>query len=99
MTTVSGKWVIAGEWAAAMTDCARYLNGYGKGARYDGSFGGAAAVESCAGRSSGSVAQLPGDQKSNMRTFIEAQLQSYGDAAGWVFWTWKTEQGAPGTTF
>jgi glucan 1,3-beta-glucosidase len=96
MTAVSGKWAISGEWCGAMTDCARYLNGYGKGARYDGSLAGSTAVGSCAGLSSGSVSQLPDDQKSNMRTFIEAQLQSYESAAGWVFWTWKTEQGAPG---
>jgi glucan 1,3-beta-glucosidase len=96
MQAVTGKWAITGEWCGAMTDCARYLNGYGKGARYDGSLAGSTAVGSCAGFSSGSVAQLPDDQKANMRTYIEAQLQSYESVSGWVFWTWKTEQGAPG---
>ncbi|KIW09515.1 uncharacterized protein PV09_00391 [Verruconis gallopava] len=96
MTAVTGKWTISGEWCGAMTDCARYLNGYGKGARYDGSFGGSGAIGSCAGLTSGSVAQLPDDQKSNMRTFIDAQIQAYESAAGWIFWCWKTEQGAPG---
>jgi aryl-phospho-beta-D-glucosidase BglC (GH1 family) len=28
-------WTIVGEWTPAMTDCAKYLNGRGVGARYD----------------------------------------------------------------
>lgn len=30
---------IVGEWTPAMTDCAKYVNGRGIGARYDGSIG------------------------------------------------------------
>lgn len=89
------KPTIAGEWCGAMTDCTRYLNGYGRGARYDGSFEGSSYIGSCDGLSSGSVAQLPDDQKWQMKRYIEAQIQAFESAAGWVFWTWKTE-GAPG---
>jgi len=96
MRAVTGKWCISGEWTGALTDCAKYLNGYGKGARYDGSLNGATAVGSCAGLSTGSVAQFSDDLKSATRSFIEAQLDAYESAAGWIFWTWKTEQGAPG---
>lgn len=92
----SNKWCISGEWAGAYTDCAKYLNGYGKGARYDGSLAGSTDVGSCAGYSSGSVSQFSADQKSATRSFIEAQLDAFESAAGWIFWTWKTEQGAPG---
>jgi glucan 1,3-beta-glucosidase len=95
MTAVN-KPTISGEWCGAMTDCARYLNGYGRGARYDGSYQASYATGSCEGLSSGSVAQLPQWQRDQMRTYIEAQLQAFENAAGWVFWTWKTEQGAPG---
>lgn len=99
MTGVSGKHVIAGEWCGAMTDCTKWLNGYGRGARFDGSFQsnyeGGTYIGSCAGLTSGSVAQLPGNQKWEMRRYIEAQLQSFENADGWVWWTWKTE-GAPG---
>lgn len=31
-------WLIFGEWSAAPTDCARWLNGRGVGARWDGSW-------------------------------------------------------------
>lgn len=96
MRAVQGKWTISGEWCGATTDCARYLNGYGRGARFDGSYEGSSYVGSCAGLSSGSVAQLGEDQRAQMKTFIEAQIQAFESAAGWVFWTWKTEQGAPG---
>ena len=90
----TGKWTISGEWTGAITDCAKWLNGKDKGARYDGTFNGAPYVGSCAGKSSGSVADLSGDDKTNIGRFIEAQLDAYEKANGWIFWTWKNE-GAP----
>lgn len=87
--------IISGEWTGAMTDCTKYLNGYAKGARYDGSLAGSPAVGSCAGLQTGSVAQWNADLKVQTRQFIEAQLDAFESNAGWVFWTWKTE-GAPG---
>ena len=94
--TSSNKWTISGEWCGAMTDCARYLNGYGKGARYDGSLAGSTYVGSCAGYTSGSVSQLPSATQQGIRQFVEAQLDAFEQAAGWIWWCWKTEQGAPG---
>lgn len=90
----SNKATISGEWTGGITDCAKWLNGKNKGARYDGTFQNANAIGSCAGKSSGSVANLSSDDKYNIGRFIEAQLEGYERAAGWVFWTWKTE-GAP----
>jgi glucan 1,3-beta-glucosidase len=91
----SNKWAIAGEWTGAMTDCAQWLNGYGKGARYDGTFSGSSSVGSCHGLSTGSVSQLSTQQQEEMTRFVEAQMDAFESAAGWLFWTWKTE-GAPG---
>ena len=85
------KWTIVGEWTGAQTDCAKWLNGYGKGARYDGTFPGSSRVGSCDGKYTGRVADLSDDDKRNIRSFIEAQLDAYERGAGWVFWTWKTE--------
>ncbi|QDS70242.1 hypothetical protein FKW77_007268 [Venturia effusa] len=87
--------IINGEWTGAMTDCTKYLNGYAKGARYDGSLGGNSAVGSCAGLQTGSVASWSQDLKDQTRKFVEAQLDAYESNAGWLFWTWRTE-GAPG---
>lgn len=91
----TNKPTISGEWTGAVTDCTKYLNGFGKGARFDGSFGGGSAVGSCAGKQTGSVASFSQEDKDNMTRFIEAQLDAFESAAGWLFWTWKTE-GAPG---
>ena len=88
------KWTVVGEWTGAQTDCAKWLNGLGKGARYDGTLAGSSYVGSCAGKYSGTVAGLSGDDKKNIRSFIEAQLDAYQRHTGWFFWTWKNE-GAP----
>jgi glucan 1,3-beta-glucosidase len=85
------KWTIVGEWCGALTDCARWLNGRNTGARYDGTFGGGARIGSCDGKYSGSVAALSGDDKNNIRRYIEAQLDAYEAKTGWIYWTWKTE--------
>ncbi|KAL9123731.1 MAG: hypothetical protein Q9217_006868 [Psora testacea] len=85
------KWTIVGEWTGAQTDCAKWLNGYGKGARYDGTLPDSFKVGSCDGKYTGTVAGLSDDDKSNIIHFIEAQLDAYEQHTGWIFWTWKTE--------
>ncbi|KAI0275226.1 exo-beta-1,3-glucanase [Gloeopeniophorella convolvens] len=85
-------WTIVGEWTPAMTDCAKYLNGRGVGARFDGSFGdGFAGDGSCAGMT-GSGATFSSDYKNFLRQTWEAQVITFEKASGWVQWTWKTEQ-------
>lgn len=85
------KWTVVGEWTGAQTDCAKWLNGLGRGARYDGTLPGFPVTGSCAGKYTGTVAALSADDKSNLRHFIEAQLDAYESRTGWFFWTWKTE--------
>jgi glucan 1,3-beta-glucosidase len=77
-----------------MTDCAKYLNGKGVGARYDGSYPGSSPIGSCDGKSVGSIDTLSGEDRDNIRRFIEGQLDAYEKGSGWLYWTWKTE-GAP----
>ncbi|KAJ6006972.1 hypothetical protein N7522_005323 [Penicillium canescens] len=90
----SDKLTIVGEWTGAMTDCAKYLNGKGLGARYDGTFQNSQALGSCTDKSEGSVDSLSEGDRSKARRFIEGQLNAYENGAGWLYWTWKTE-GAP----
>jgi glucan 1,3-beta-glucosidase len=85
------KWTIVGEWTGAQTDCAQWLNGKGIGARYDGSYSGSSRVGSCDGKYQGTVAGLSSDDKKNIRSLIEAQLDAYAAHTGWIFWTWKAE--------
>ncbi|KAI4120377.1 MAG: hypothetical protein LQ347_007105, partial [Umbilicaria vellea] len=67
------------------------LNGLGTGARYDGTLQGTSYIGSCAGKAVGTVAALSATDKTNMRKFIEAQLDAYERHTGWIFWAWKTE--------
>lgn len=91
----SDKWTVVGEWTGAMTDCARYLNGKGIGARYDGTYAGSEGViGSCDGKSEGNVSDLSEEDRANIRRFIEGQLDAYEKGNGWLYWTWTTE-GAP----
>lgn len=91
----NNKWTIAGEWTGALTDCAQWLNGRGVGARYDGSYNDngqtSSYIGSCDGKYSGTVSGLSAADKSNIGHFIEAQLDAFEEAAGWIFWTWKNE--------
>ena len=87
----TNKVTIAGEWTGAQTDCAKWLNGVGAGARYHGSYPGSSYIGACAGKDVGTVEALSDADKSNIRHFMEAQLDAYEKADGWIFWTWKTE--------
>ncbi|KAK7752601.1 hypothetical protein SLS62_005370 [Diatrype stigma] len=91
----SNKWTVAGEWTGAMTDCAKWLNGRGVGARYDGTFNfngqTSQYIGSCEGKSSGTVEQLTEADRANIQRYISAQMTAYEKAAGWIFWAWKTE--------
>ena len=90
----TSKWIVVGEWTGAQTDCAKWLNGLGVGARYDGTYtkdGGSSYTGSCDGKYTGTVDNLSSNDKSNIRSYVEAQLDAYEQHTGWIFWTWKTE--------
>jgi glucan 1,3-beta-glucosidase len=88
------KWLVVAEWSAAMTDCAQWLNGLGRGARYDGSLPGPGAERhgDCARKYQGTVAGLSADEKTATRRYVEAQLDAFERHTGWIFWAWKAEQ-------
>ena len=96
------KTVVVGEWTAAMTDCAPALNGYGIGARYDGTYSKRNAdgsydtstyVGSCA--TINFINEWSEYNKSTTTNFIKAQINAYEtQAQGWSFWNFKTEASA-----
>ncbi|KAJ5037223.1 uncharacterized protein L3040_007400 [Drepanopeziza brunnea f. sp. 'multigermtubi'] len=89
-TSETDKWVVVGEWTAAMTDCAPALNGYGIGARYDGTYPGSSYVGQCDDKSN--ITNWNETFKSDMRGYLEAQLSAFeSHSQGWVFWNFKTE--------
>ena len=81
---------IVGEWTPAPTDCAKYLNGLGRGARYDGTYDGAPYTGNCTAMT-GSGQNFSSDYKTFLRKYWEAQTITYEKGAGWVQWTWKAE--------
>ncbi|TVY14753.1 Glucan 1,3-beta-glucosidase [Lachnellula arida] len=87
------KWLIVGEWSGAQTDCAKWLNGLGKGARYDGTLPGKSEgyYGSCDGKYEGTVDGMSETDKTNLAYFVEAQLDAFEQHTGWIFWAWKTE--------
>lgn len=88
---------VVGEWSAALTDCARWLNGVGVGARYDGSYYNTTEFhtdEDPIGKcvSQDPVERWPYTYKEQVRQFVEAQLASFtAHTDGYIFWTYKTE--------
>lgn len=82
-------WNLVGEWSAALTDCARWLNGVGRGARWSGDYDNSPYINSCDQFTE--FANWPDWQKTNTRKYIEAQLDAYTMMNGYFFWNWKCE--------
>ncbi|KAI0250270.1 glycoside hydrolase [Lactifluus subvellereus] len=83
-------WTVSGEWSTSITDCAQWLNGRGTGSRWEGTFGGGAAVGSCAGYT-GNWSTFSQDYRAFLRKYWEAQVEVGEAVQGWIYWTWKTE--------
>ncbi|ODV80809.1 glycoside hydrolase family 5 protein [Suhomyces tanzawaensis NRRL Y-17324] len=82
-------WNVAGEWSAALTDCALWLNGVGRGARWSGDYDNAPYIDSCDAYTE--EQNWSSEYRQNVRKYIEAQLDAFEQTGGWVFWNWKTE--------
>lgn len=92
------KWTFVGEWTGAMTDCAKYLNGFGVGARYDGTYPGTTKVGDCSWQND--VSKWSQQYKDQTRAYIEAQMTAYeAKTQGWIWWNFKTEGAAEWDAF
>lgn len=81
---------IVGEFSGALTDCTKYINGVGRGARYDGTFDTDVITGSCANHTN--FASWTEEFKRNTKEFIQTQFDTYAaNGRGWIFWTYKTE--------
>lgn len=90
---------MVGEWSLATTDCARWLNGFGAGARFDGSFphpGAQPVLGSCVGQDNlhNKTIWTP-EYRAFLSEFAQKQMDAYesGSSEGWFFWNFKTENG------
>ncbi|CCF59269.1 hypothetical protein KAFR_0G02350 [Kazachstania africana CBS 2517] len=88
-------WSIGGEFSAALDDCAKWLNGVGVGARYDGTFFRDKNIPSdfrlgsCNGNDN--IDTWSNEKRENTRKFVEAQLDAFEMREGWIMWCYKTE--------
>jgi len=86
-------YTVLGEWSNAITDCARWLNGRGVGARWDNTrYPGPTTYfhGNCSGYT-GSHTGWSDSYKQFLRKYFEVQIEVGEAAQGWVFWTWKAE--------
>lgn len=91
--SAKSMYTIVGEWSNAPTDCAKYLNGRGQGARYDGTFTGSSYVGSCKSKT-GSGSSFPTAYKKQLKELFDTQRSVYeGSTSGWIIWAWKMEPG------
>ncbi len=82
-------WAITGEWSAALTDCTKWLNGAGRGARYDATYDNSDYIGSC--DNINDISSWDDTKKADTRKYIEAQLDAYEQQRGWIFWNFRTE--------
>ncbi|KAL1697062.1 glycoside hydrolase family 5 protein [Schizophyllum commune] len=89
----SNIWTVVGEWSTAPTDCTKWLNGRGVGARWDNTYttdGSGEYFNQC-GNYTGSYSGFSDDYKDFLRKYWEVQVDIGEAVSGWVMWTWKAE--------
>jgi glucan 1,3-beta-glucosidase len=79
---------VTGEWSAAMTDCATWLNGVGRVALFNGQYDNSH-KGTCDGVND--VSTWSWEKLENTRRHVEAQLDAYDLGNGWIFWKFKAE--------
>jgi aryl-phospho-beta-D-glucosidase BglC (GH1 family) len=82
------------------SDCAKYLNGFDRGARYDHTLHpeSEGRIGDCSWR--GDLSQWPDSYKDDTRRYIEAQIATFETMTqGWFWWNFKTEGAAEWDAF
>ncbi|ORY02208.1 putative exo-beta-1,3-glucanase [Basidiobolus meristosporus CBS 931.73] len=83
---------VVGEWSLATTDCTPWLNGFQKGARYDGTYLTSSPVcPGCTCKDEGNVSTFNSAYRVFLRQYAEKQMDAYEASYGWIFWNFKAE--------
>jgi len=91
-------WTIIGEWTTAPNDCAKWLNGRGRGSRYEGQYDGEPYTGSCYSRTF-DADRFSDTYKSYLKAMFDTQTKLYEETtSGWIMWAWKMES-APEWSF
>lgn len=81
---------IVGEFSGAITDCTKYINGVGLGARYNGTFPSSEYLGSCEGHDD--IHSWSPEKKRDTMRFLKVQFDTFSQKSkGWIFWCYKTE--------
>ncbi|KAJ1656083.1 hypothetical protein IWQ61_004279 [Dispira simplex] len=84
---------VVGEWSSAVNDCTKWLNGYGRGARYDGTYiTNAPVCANCTCKGDSDYSNYSPEFREWLRRFTETQMDAYEAGVGWTFWNFKAEQ-------
>ncbi|CAG8635420.1 46468_t:CDS:2 [Gigaspora margarita] len=88
-----GIWTLVGEWSLAITDCTKWLNGFGRGARYDGTYENdhGPICPNCTCQGEGNYLNWTNDYKNYLKQYASAQMDAYEAGIGWIFWNFKAE--------
>ncbi|KAL9940172.1 hypothetical protein V8E36_000877 [Tilletia maclaganii] len=82
---------IVGEWTVSPYDCAKWLNGRGKGSRFEGTFNNEPRRGSCYNLTADASRFSPA-YKSLLKAMFETQTKVYEQySGGWIMWAWDME--------
>jgi len=89
--------IIVGEFSLATTDCAKWLNGFNHGARWDGTYSTdnntlQPICENCTCVDDNNVETFTPSYRLFLKNFFESQIAAWERGSGWFFWNFKTEQ-------
>ncbi|KAJ9053299.1 hypothetical protein DSO57_1025650 [Entomophthora muscae] len=88
-------WTVVGEFSLASTDCTRWLNGFNRGARYDGTFeqGRGPVCPGCTCQGKDDLGSYTTEHREFLKNFARQQMGVYETAgSGWFFWNFKAEK-------
>ncbi|CAG8556688.1 13269_t:CDS:2 [Ambispora gerdemannii] len=84
--------IMVGEWSLATTDCAKWLNGFNVGARWDGTFNKDPPIfKNATCKNDTNYLLWSPEYKQFLLEFAKTQKDAYEAGIGWFFWNFKTE--------
>ncbi|KAL9934915.1 hypothetical protein V8E36_005991 [Tilletia maclaganii] len=91
-------WTLVDEFTTAPNDCAQWLNGRGRGARYEGQLEGEPFTGLCFDKTF-DASRFSDSYKAYLKAMFDTQTKLYEETtSGWIMWAWKMES-APEWSF
>ncbi|KAI9591657.1 putative Exo-beta-1,3-glucanase [Syncephalis fuscata] len=81
-----------GEWSLARTDCAKWLNGFLVGARWDGTYLRGPVHPGATCKNDSDIRYFTKEYRQWLKRYAEIQMDAFEAGSGWFFWNFKTER-------